>query len=52
MYLDSEVFLHGQKQKRKWKSQGGQEVVVPNVLTRDFFAANPNEKWVTDISYV
>lgn len=40
------------KQKRKWKSQGGQEVVAPNVLARDFFAASPNEKWVTDISYI
>lgn len=40
------------KRKRKWKSQGGQEVIVPNVLARDFFAPNPNEKWVTDITYI
>lgn len=40
------------KPKRKWKSQGGQQIVVPNILARDFFAANPNEKWVTDITYI
>ncbi|KGR89791.1 transposase [Ureibacillus massiliensis 4400831 = CIP 108448 = CCUG 49529] len=40
------------KRKRKWKSQGVQEVIVPNVLARDFYAANPNEKWVTDITYI
>jgi putative transposase len=26
--------------------------VAPNLLNRDFTAANPNEKWVGDISYV
>lgn len=25
------------KRKRKWKSQGGQEVIVPNILVRNFF---------------
>lgn len=40
------------KPKRKWKSQGGQQIVVPNILARDFFATNPNEKWVTDITYI
>lgn len=40
------------KRKRKWKSQGGQEIIVPNVLARNFFASNPNEKWVTDITYI
>ncbi len=26
--------------------------VAPNLLDRDFTAENPNEKWVTDISYI
>ncbi len=40
------------KRKRKWKSQSGQEVIVPNRLARNFIAAKPNEKWVTDITYI
>lgn len=40
------------KPKRKWKSQGETEVVAPNVLARDFIASEPNEKWVTDITYI
>lgn len=40
------------KRKRKWKSQGGAGIIVPNVLERNFFAVNPNEKWVTDITYI
>lgn len=40
------------KPKRKWKSQGEQQIIVPNLLERNFFASKPNEKWVTDITYV
>ena len=40
------------KQKRKWKSQGESEVVAPNLLKRNFTATKPNEKWVTDITYI
>lgn len=40
------------KPKRKWKSQGESEVIAPNILNRDFHASNPNEKWVTDITYI
>lgn len=40
------------KRKRKWKSQGEAEIIAPNVLARNFFAAKPNEKWVTDITYI
>lgn len=40
------------KPKRKWKSQGENEVIAPNILNRDFNASNPNEKWVTDITYI
>lgn len=40
------------KRKRKWKSQGEQDVIAPNVLARNFFAVKPNEKWVTDITYI
>jgi len=28
------------------------EKLAPNVLDRDFTAKNPNEKWVTDITYI
>ena len=40
------------KPKRKWKSQGESEVIAPNILNRDFSASKPNEKWVTDITYI
>jgi putative transposase len=40
------------KQKRKWKSQGESEIVAQNLLNRNFSATKPNEKWVTDITYI
>lgn len=40
------------KPKRKWKSQGGSVVIAPNLLQRDFHASRPNQKWVTDITYI
>lgn len=40
------------KPKRKWKSQGESVVIAPNILNRDFSASKPNEKWVTDITYI
>ncbi len=40
------------KPKRKWKSQGESVIVAPNLLARDFTAQAPNEKWVTDITYI
>jgi transposase InsO family protein len=40
------------KPKRKWKSQGESEVIAPNILNREFSASKPNEKWVTDITYI
>lgn len=40
------------KKKRKWKAQGESVIVAPNLLERNFIAAAPNEKWVTDITYI
>lgn len=40
------------KKKRKWKSDSGPEIIAPNILERNFIAASPNEKWVTDITYI
>lgn len=40
------------KKKRKWKSDGSPEVIAPNILERNFIATSPNEKWVTDITYI
>lgn len=40
------------KPKRKWKSQGESVMVTPNVMERKFTAAAPNQKWVTDITYL
>lgn len=40
------------KPKRKWKSQGETVLVTPNVLERNFTASEPNQKWVTDITYL
>ncbi|EXJ22890.1 Mobile element protein [Alkalibacterium sp. AK22] len=40
------------KPKRKWKSQGEAVIIAPNLLKRNFTASQPNEKWVTDITYI
>lgn len=40
------------KPKRKWKSQGETIIIAPNLLKRNFVASKPNEKWVTDITYI
>ncbi len=40
------------KPKRKWKSQGESVIIAPNLLERNFTASRPNEKWVTDITYI
>lgn len=40
------------KPKRKWKSQGDSVIIAPNLLQRDFTASAPNQKWVTDITYI
>ena len=40
------------KPKRKWKSQGESIIIAPDLLKRDFTAARPNQKWVTDITYI
>ena len=40
------------KPKRKWKSQGESIIVAPDLLKRNFSASKPNQKWVTDITYI
>lgn len=40
------------KPKRKWKSQGESILIAPNILQRNFHATKPNQKWVTDITYI
>src|SRR5699024_9029857 len=40
------------KPKRKWKSQGESIGISPDLLKRDFTASEPNNKWVTDITYI
>jgi len=40
------------KPKRKWKAEGESVVVAPNLLERNFAASAPNQKWVTDITYI
>lgn len=40
------------RRRRKYKQMGAQLHRYPNVLNRNFFAGRPNEKWVTDISYI
>ncbi|MCA1054922.1 IS3 family transposase [Rossellomorea aquimaris] len=38
--------------RQKRKSQGKSVNVAPNLLKRDFTASQPNQKWVTDITYI
>ncbi|PID16240.1 MULTISPECIES: IS3 family transposase [Sporosarcina] len=40
------------KPKRKWKSQGESIIIAPDLLKRNFTASEPNQKWVTDITYI
>lgn len=40
------------KPKKRWKSQGETIVIAPNLLQRNFWASAPNQKWVTDITYI
>ena len=38
--------------RKKYRSYGGHLHRYPNLLNRDFKAEKPNQKWVTDISYI
>ncbi len=38
--------------RKKYRNYGQQLHKYPNLLNRDFHADKPNEKWVTDISYI
>ncbi|WP_188208355.1 IS3 family transposase, partial [Alkalibacillus aidingensis] len=40
------------KPKRKWKSQGETIIIAPDLIQRNFQASEPNQKWVTDITYI
>ena len=46
--------LQGIPQRRAWrrKRSGSRPMAVSNHLERDFTAAAPNERWVTDITYI
>ena len=47
--------LEGIKAKTKRKCHGQknmEEIAAPNILDQNFFANSPNEKWVSDISYI
>lgn len=40
------------RRRRKYRQMGDQLHRYPNLLNRDFTATRPNQKWVTDISYI
>ena len=40
------------RRRRKYKNMGGQVHKYENLLNRSFHADKPNQKWVTDISYI
>jgi len=40
------------KPKRRSKSQGERIITAPDLIKRDFTASKPNQKWVTDITYI
>jgi transposase InsO family protein len=45
-------FLSEIRRRKKYKYTGQYHHVYPNHLNRDFNANAPNQKWVTDISYI
>ena len=38
--------------RKKYRNYGESLYKYPNLLNRDFSAERPNQKWVTDISYI
>ena len=38
--------------RKKYRNYGEHLHKYPNLLNRDFYAEKPNQKWVTDISYI
>ncbi len=40
------------RRRRKWRQMGQQLHKYENLLNREFQADRPNQKWVTDISYI
>ena len=40
------------RRRRKWVQMGQQVHKYQNLLNREFNATHPNQKWVTDISYI
>ena len=38
--------------RKKYRNYGKYLHRYPNLLNRDFYAERPNQKWVTDISYI
>ncbi|XWN52345.1 IS3 family transposase [Anoxybacillus flavithermus] len=40
------------RRKKQVYRKGSERITVPNVLNRQFTASKPNEKWVTDITYL
>ena len=40
------------RRRRKYRQMGAQLHKYPNLLDRDFSSVRPNQKWVTDISYI
>ena len=40
------------RRRRKWQQMGQQLHKYENLLNREFHADRPNNKWVTDISYI
>ena len=40
------------RRRRKYRQMGGYLHKYPNLLDRQFTAERPNQKWVTDISYI
>ena len=40
------------RRRRRWRQLGEQVHKYENLLNRNFYAIQPNSKWVTDISYI
>lgn len=40
------------RRRKKYRQMSDQLHRYPNILNRDFTASRPNQKWVTDISYI
>lgn len=50
--LMREQALRSRPRRRQPRDHGRRSILAPNILARDFAATGPNQKWVSDFTYI